>query len=206
MAELTLNNQSLSEKYSEDSTLNDLMDVIQEKYVNDDQFFTEVLIDGVAISPEKEVQILTSPVSNYSQIDFTVKSSAELAIDALETCSKHLDTLIEKITIVSQSYRENRVDLANKQFVEITEILELFVELITTIHQTLRVESETVLPSGRTIQDLEMHLLSVLKALVPAREKGDIIMLCDLLEYELIDNLTQWKIMAIPELKRIKTI
>jgi hypothetical protein len=46
--------------------------------------------------------------------------------------------------------------------------------------------------------------LSVIKALLPAKEKNDVVMLCDLLEYELIDNLTQWKIKVLPELKKLK--
>jgi hypothetical protein len=40
--------------------------------------------------------------------------------------------------------------------------------------------------------------------LLSAKEKNDNIMLCDLLEYELIDNLTQWKIKILPELKKLK--
>ncbi len=55
-----------------------------------------------------------------------------------------------------------------------------------------------------SIQKLEIHLLSVMKALLQAKEKNDTIMLCDLLEYELADNLTQWKIKVLPELKKLK--
>ena len=53
-------------------------------------------------------------------------------------------------------------------------------------------------------QKLEIHLLSVVRSLLQAKEKNDSIMICDLLEYELIDNLKQWKIKILPELKKLK--
>lgn len=205
MTAITLNSQSVDEKILEDMSLNSLMDIIQEKYAKNDEFFTEVLIDGKVITEKDEIQLLESPAAIYSKIDFTIKNSMELAFDALDTCTDHLDTLMDKIKVTADSYRQNNIDKANEQFIEITDILNLFVELITTIHHTLRVESDTEMETGKTFQDLEIHLLSILKAFVPAKEKNDIIMLCDLLEYELIDNLTQWKITAIPELKRLRT-
>lgn len=206
MPALTVNTKSVSENVTEESTLNELMDLVQEKYAKNNEFFTEVLLDGVAVSDSNELALLQTPVGQYNQIDFTLKTSIELAFDALETCSAHLDTLMTKVKETAELYRANKIDQANQNFIEITEILNLFIELITTIHQTLKVESDTELSTGKTLQELEIHMLSVVKALLPAKEKNDIIMLCDLLEYELIDNLTQWKITAIPDLKRIKTI
>ncbi len=51
---------------------------------------------------------------------------------------------------------------------------------------------------------LEVRLISTLQQLIPAKEKNDIIMLCDLLEYELVDILDEWKNKVIPELMKLK--
>ena len=53
------------------------------------------------------------------------------------------------------------------------------------------------------LKQVQIHLLSVLKAIKSAQHSGDKPMLIDLLEYELQDNLTQWKIKAIPKLKNM---
>ena len=70
----------------------------------------------------------------------------------------------------------------------------------------MEVQSDKKLSSGNTIKQLEIHLLSVVKGILTAEKKNDTVMLMDLLEYELKDNLTQWKITAIPQIKRLNTL
>ena len=44
--------------------------------------------------------------------------------------------------------------------------------------------------------------IAALKNLLPAKEKADLTLLCDLLEYELCDNLAQWDKEILPALDR----
>lgn len=152
---------------------------------------------------------MTTLTLNHSRSKDNLKNKSyphdlELVFDTLDLCTRHLDTLIKKVKETSKLYKMNKIDQGDKQFIEITEILHLFIELITLIHHTLKVETNTPIYSNKTFQKLEIHLLSIIKALIPAKEKQDTIMLCDLLEYELVDSLMQWKIRAIPELKKLR--
>lgn len=52
-----------------------------------------------------------------------------------------------------------------------------------------------------SIKNLQIHLLSLIKGIQFALKSSDMIMLNDLLEYELKDNLSQWRISTIPTLK-----
>lgn len=56
--------------------------------------------------------------------------------------------------------------------------------------------------TNEVLKTLKIHQLSIVKALKSATLSEDKLMLTDLLEYELKDNLTQWKISAIPQLKQ----
>ena len=56
------------------------------------------------------------------------------------------------------------------------------------------------------IKNLEVHLLFTIKSLVSAREKNDLSMICDLLEYELMDNLKKWKTSVIPQMKENQNV
>ena len=53
------------------------------------------------------------------------------------------------------------------------------------------------------IKDSHVHLLFVIKAINQAQHKKDALVLDDLIKYELKDNLTQWKIDLIPQMKRL---
>jgi len=96
--------------------------------------------------------------------------------------------------------------LTETLLLEIIGKIDAFIQLISHIHQSLSVISDERLKSGQTIKQLEIHLLSVVKAILVAQKREDQVMLIDLLDYELKDNLTQWKIVAIPQIKKLNTI
>ena len=75
-----------------------------------------------------------------------------------------------------------------------------FVELTTLCSKFIAQRKKTELP---LIKDSHVHLLFVIKAINQAQHKKDALVLDDLIKYELKDNLTQWKIDLIPQMKRL---
>ncbi|MEA9354699.1 hypothetical protein SHI21_00685 [Bacteriovorax sp. PP10] len=130
-------------------------------------------------------------------------SSLNLAFESIESCFGYVDYITAQIHKLIENYNQGNMDLANQNFVEVIELMDLYIQLVSRVYRVLRVEIPTM-HKDESIQKLEIHLLSVMKALLQAKEKNDTIMLCDLLEYELADNLTQWKIKVLPELKKLK--
>ena len=204
MALITVNQEEINVKFDTNNTVNEVMDNLLSGVIKDSDVITSIQINGKELNESEEGECLPSPVSEFNKIDFTVKSSIELAFDALDSCNSYIDVVISKIQELNKLYAAGEIQQANNQFAEVIEIMDLFVQLMSKIHSTLRTNLKDQFVKTETLQNLEIHLLSILKGLIPAKEKNDIIMLCDLLEYELVDNLTQWKIKAIPELKRFK--
>ncbi len=204
MTTITINNQEVSSTIGPEGCINDIIDEILADSQFSGQVITKVSVNGKELSVSEEDQYLPTGINNYQDINFTTQTSIDLAYEALESCLTYIDVVTNKIYSLTNMYAENKTQEANTEFSEVIEIMDLFIQLISKIHQTIRANSKDKLANCPTIQKLEIHLLSILKALVPAKEKEDIIMLSDLLEYELIDNLTQWKIQAIPELKKLK--
>jgi hypothetical protein len=132
------------------------------------------------------------------------KISLNLAFESIDSCFGYVDYITSKIRNLLELYNASEVDQANIAFVEVVDLMDLYVQLITKIYRVLRENLEGCNFKDENVQNLEIHLLASIKALLEAREKGDIIMLCDLLEYELVDNLVQWKIKILPELKKLK--
>ena len=130
-------------------------------------------------------------------------SSLDLAFESIDSCYGYVDYIMTQIQKLIENYNQGNMDLANHNFVEVIELMDLYIQLVSRVYRVLRLELKTM-QKDESIQKLEIHLLSVMKALLQAKEKNDTIMLCDLLEYELADNLTQWKIKVLPELKKLK--
>ena len=204
MALITVNHEDISSKFNSDQTVNEVMDSLLSGIIKDSEVITSISINGKELTEAEEGECMPNLVSGFNKIDFTVKSSVELAFEALDSCNSYIDVVITKIQELNTLYSSGEFEKANYLFAEVIEIMDLFVQLMSKIHSTLRSNLKDKFEKTETLKNLEIHLLSVLKGLVPAKEKNDVIMLCDLLEYELIDNLTQWKIKAIPELKKFK--
>ncbi len=193
MAEVILNGKTFkhSKKY-----LKDLIVEVE----NDRRLITKLKANNQALDTKKP-ESLNLSLSDFDSIEIDTSSTLDLAIDAIDSCSKYIQHVTQKIQSLIELYAKNDTENANILFNEVLETLDLFIQLVAKIYKTLKLYYPKTIIKSRTIQDLEIHLLSVLKALLPAKEKNDIIMLQDLLEYELMDNLTQWKIKALPELK-----
>lgn len=134
----------------------------------------------------------------------TKNSSLDLAFDSIDSCFGYVDYITGQIQKLITQYNQGEQEQANQSFVEVIELMDLYIQLVSRVYRVLRTDLKTMNFKDESIQKLEIHLLSVMKALLQAKEKDDTIMLCDLLEYELIDNLTQWKIKILPELKKLK--
>jgi hypothetical protein len=131
-------------------------------------------------------------------------ASLELAFESIDSCFGYVDHITSQIQKLIVQYNLGNVEQANDLFIEVIELMDLYIQLVTKVYKVLRTDLKIMNFKDENLQKLEIHLLSVLKALLQAKEKEDVIMLCDLLEYELIDNLTQWKIKILPELKKLK--
>lgn len=130
--------------------------------------------------------------------------SLELAFESIDSCFGYVDYITTRIQKLIAHYNAAEFDQANDAFIEVIDLMDLYIQLVSKVYRVIRVDLKGESFKDENIQKLEIHLLSVIKALLLAKEKEDVIMLCDLLEYELIDNLTQWKIKVLPELKKLK--
>ncbi len=134
----------------------------------------------------------------------TKQTSLDLAFESIDSCFGYVDYITAQIQKLITQYNLGEVDTAHQSFVEVIDLMDLYIQLVSRVYRVLRTDLEQMNFKDESIQKLEIHLLSVMKALLQAKEKNDTIMLCDLLEYELVDNLTQWKIKVLPELKKLK--
>lgn len=126
----------------------------------------------------------------------------QFILESLSSCSHYLDFAIKNIKSLSTHLQgKNNNEMVAQSVRSSLELIDLHLQLISNIIRLFPYQSriqETI-----EIKNLQIHLLSLIKSISNAKSKNDIIMLSDLIEYELIDNLTRWKINVIPSLINI---
>ncbi|OIQ18474.1 MAG: hypothetical protein BM556_09470 [Bacteriovorax sp. MedPE-SWde] len=198
MITVNINRETLDLNQNESLTLGQAIELIESEGTQPNEVVTAITIGKEKFNLESLGELVDEDIDNLGSPLIEIKNNYEIAFEALTDSNGYIDTIAAKITEVVGYYSENDVDMANTHFSELIDLVDLFIQLISKVHRTVKTYNPDFFKSNDTIRNLEIHLLSILKALIPAKEKNDIIMLSDLLEYELADNLAQWKIKAIP--------
>ncbi len=126
------------------------------------------------------------------------QGNIDLVSQSLDDCYVYIDALVEKIQEFAACYKKSDFLLANKIFSEIIDILDIYTQLFSKTYNTIKSTYSLKVKQIDAIQDLETGLLSILKHILSAKQKEDMIMIGDLLENDLIGNLNQWKTQVIP--------
>lgn len=202
MTEITINNLKIDTEINlKDLSLRELRALINKIVLDNGNVIKTITLDDTSLNEVDLQEIEKESVENYKAINFKTISKIDLAFEALESSHLYLTTLCNKITDLSSLYKKNEVKEANALFIEVTSILDLFIQLMSQVQNVLKNHDDIKFQKTDKIKELEIGLLNILKSLVPARQNNDMIMLCDLLEYELTDNLDQWKNQVIPLLE-----
>ncbi len=130
---------------------------------------------------------MTSPSYNQNFLPNTIGLTIEF-----------LSTIILDIQSIGAYTRESEFHW-NHKIMKLTSDISQFVELTTLLSKVFLTRKNLEI-SG--IKESHIHLLYIMKAINQAQLKLDFVALEELIKYELKDNLTQWKIDFIPQIKK----
>jgi len=122
----------------------------------------------------------------------------DLAYESSQSCIDYIDLIQTTIIETVSLFQKNSIVDANKKFIELTEMLELALTITTKILNTCNtVHDEEISSLIDSYSLCETHLMTILKNIFTAHKQNNISMICDLLEYELKDNLVKWQLESL---------
>jgi len=98
---------------------------------------------------------------------------------------------------------ENENPLNLKHLEDLSDHISTFVNISTLITKFYVTRNDEI---KEIIKKSHIQLLFIMKGIAIAKEKQDLIVLNELIKHELNDNLTQWKINLLPQLKKIASL
>lgn len=188
MATLELNNQRIEISEEHFFNLKSLIPQLRRKFPLSEYDFESLKMNGKNLDLDSDDPDLIRPINREDiiSLDIQARNANEVALveDVLELSNK----ILAKLDACVELLKNDDILKAKKELNLIIEAIETFI--ITSSYICKNTDDVELLP----YKELQIHLLSVMKAISDAIAKDDSIMLTDLLEYELKDNLTQWKI------------
>lgn len=198
MATLEVNTRKIKIDSNDYLNIKSLIPKVQKKFPLENFTLNNLKINGELVSIDSDNYALTRPILNEDHIEVTFSASDKFTLNIIN----EIPTIIDKIIaqLINCSHKIELDNPCDYELACIIENIDVFLHTMNSIYQGLNKSNEYI--ESLPIKELQIHLLSVMKGIHASHQKQDHIMLTDLLEYELKDNLTQWKILIVPTLKK----
>lgn len=154
------------------------------------RFISSLLVDGEEVAGNSEEG--SRRLEGIDSIEITTETPVCLAGKILGEGEDFIDGLKDFLMQVAGSYSAGR-DSADSSFAEAVQGLQWFVQMTQFIESALKLDFQLLLLKGRPVSEYVNNLNGILLEIVDAQEGCDPVMLADLLEYDLVPHLEEWK-------------
>lgn len=199
MALIQVNSQRT--EFNEKNLLNlkSLIPQLQKKFPREKYLLSEFIINGVPVDYHTEDPKLIRPIEQDDIISISFQDISNPYIEMISDLGGLVDKLVTQIKYICDSLQDDVIN--QNSLAKIIDAVDLFIQSSNYLSVKLISDNDDI-ADYIPLKELQIHLLSIIKAIRSAYSKEDYIMLADLLEYELRDNLTQWKILILPILRQ----
>ena len=173
------------------STLGDLIEAVQDAATDKNEVIVGVVLNGETLNPDTQTAQQARELEPDDRIEFAVQDAWVLLTAALEETRSGLPELKEKLEQVAASLQAGSRQEAFSLFSECLMHWRQVVHLFQVSQACLGYDPKEIEVEGRSLDTLNEELLTTLQQTKEAMEHGDLVMLSDLIEYELANQLRQ---------------
>ena len=145
-----------------------------------------VKVDGEVVSPETIADRLKgTPLASVSRLEIGSESTTTLVEDCLQGLQEFLPELPQVCRNLAEVFQGEKPEEGFDPFVELAEIWCQVKSREALVANALELDAAALEVDGKTVQTIHAELNQFLQEAEQALKDGDIILLADLLEYEL---------------------
>ena len=145
-----------------------------------------VKVDGEEVSPENIAQRLKGkPLADVLRLEIGSESTSSLVEECLSGLQEFLPELPQVCRNLAEVFQGEKPDEGFDPFVELAEIWGHIKTREALVANALELDLGDMEVDGKTVQSVHAELNQFLQEAEQALKDGDIILLADLLEYEL---------------------
>ncbi len=125
-------------------------------------------------------------------IEITTESPLDVARNIIAEGRAFIESLQSCLALTAECFTSGS-DKAGRYFNEAVQGLEWFVQMIGFIEQTLKLDYSRLAMGGKPVVHYVTGLNAIFQDIVKAQEISDTVLLADILEYDLVPHLDEWK-------------
>jgi len=154
------------------------------------RFIASLLVNGEEVVDsisEKSMRL-----DGIDSIEITTETPVRLVGKILAEGENYIDCLRDCLMKVAGHFTSGS-ECADDSFAEAVQGLQWFVQMTDFIESTLNLDFRKLLHKSRPVAEYADSLNGILQEIVNAQEGSDPVLLADIIEYDLVPHLDEWK-------------
>jgi hypothetical protein len=176
-----------------------------ENYIRKDHGIVRVIVDD-----EDSMKVMMEETEKMVPEDIKIlklftKDSISITRDGFKKVSDLIESIKTEINMAADLYREGNVKEASSKIVNIMEAIKPMVNFIQSVGMSFSLNfDEITFSPGTNLREKIEGFLNTFQDLVAAQMKRDYVEIADYLEYQLLEDMTDWRKLVDLLLKEVE--
>lgn len=197
MNKMTLNQRDLRTQFTSDQKLGEVFRLLEKQVQAAGEIICRFSVNGLSLSEDDEKRFAGFGINEVQLLEVESQAPQILLLEVIGNWIESLPRLIKKSDDLSQAIRFEGIENHMAQFVDVVDSCQFLVESLNSL-RVLCKDYDFVKAKGW--QNCEEMTARAISEALSSFEKKDLVLLADVLEYDLGHCLQNW-LEAITELK-----
>ncbi len=190
---IKLNGSDIELEVSGFSDMGELLEDIKKSRFSGTEFIVDIVINGNKVPPEELDDVVKKPFSEVESLEIVTANPRDVSLSTLKNLDPFLENLVSLLEQSADKFRMEKEKDANKFFISCVEGLQTFVGLLDKIKTLNTLDLSSMTFESVSVSEKEDALLKVSNSLYDSQKSKDWVSLGDVLEYELVPIIRDWR-------------
>jgi hypothetical protein len=189
------------------SSLDKALKQIEEDHLPPNSVVRQVQIDGILLMPDdfpENTSELLQSMETREKVEIYTGTLGEIAHDSITDALDYLDRIEAATPTLASGFQAYPGPESFEGLRQLYEGLYWLNLLLDKLEKGLQINLQNTLINNVTTQEHHQKFIAVLKQMIDSQERGDFILISDLLEYEILPLVPIWREMFTIILKKVE--
>lgn len=168
-------------------TWEDLLQELESKHVGQGRMISSVRFDGDEVLQFREAEVLNRPLQHLNGIQVQASPMEDMVRSAVAEAEGYLVTLQTSLVEVAEAFRHQLAEEANSKLSQVFEGIKMLAALLQGVELSLSGQYQQ---GPTSVAAVLTEMGPTLEGLIESQGQQDWILVADILEFELLANLS----------------
>jgi hypothetical protein len=168
-------------------TWQDVLQELESKHLGQGKMISSVRFDGNEVIQFREAEFLSRPLQHLGEIQVQAVPMEEMVKSAVTEAEGYLVTLQTSLVEVAEAFRHQLVNEANNKLSQVFEGIKMLAALLQGVELSL---SGQYHQGPTSVAEILAEMGPALESLIESQGQQDWILVSDILEFELLANVS----------------